>query len=390
MALLIGQEAEGAEAEVSAAIERPVGFTFKALKTGTLTALHIKFSANGTGTKSRIAIQADEAGKPKVGALAEGGITSNTAGEHEATGLSVEVTEGTTYWLTFLPLAGSSGSAKYKPGSTTGRRVGNVARTTIAAVEAADWLGSANKGPISIWGTGTEGGGGAKVQAVSGSLSFAGTLPRSTLHQLAASLTPAGALPRNIVRALSASLSFTGSLPRKVLHAFSASLSFFGSLPASKTGEFVKKLTATLSFAGTLQRNTTKQLPAVLELVGANGSVTPEETPFITGTQPLKFLKVTHQLPAALSPAGALTRAIRKPLTASLSFAGSLPRKIKHGFQAGLLLSAELVPGGGKVLEFLWSLAGGSPKVYSVGGDTTVTYSAAAESEAVHAYAGDG
>lgn len=162
MALLIGQEAEGAEAEQTVAVERSAAFTFKALKTGTLTALHVKFSANGTGTKSRIAIQADEAGKPKVGVLAEGEITSNTAGEHEVTGLSVAVTEGTTYWLTVLALGGN---AKYKPGSTTSRRITGVARTTIAAVEAADWTANASKGPISIWGTGSEG---TEVKEVAG------------------------------------------------------------------------------------------------------------------------------------------------------------------------------------------------------------------------------
>lgn len=162
MALLIGQEAEGAEAEVAPGVEVGSAFTFKALKTGTLTALHVKFSANGTGTKSRIAIQADEAGKPKVGVLAEGEITSNTAGEHEATGLSVAVTEGTTYWLTVLPLGGN---LKYKPGSTTARRSAVTKRTTIAAIEAADWGATLNKGPVSIWGTGSEG---TEVKEVAG------------------------------------------------------------------------------------------------------------------------------------------------------------------------------------------------------------------------------
>jgi hypothetical protein len=156
MALLIGQETEGTEGEVGQATEKAVACQFKALKTATLTALHIRFSANGTGTKSRIAIQADEAGKPKVGVLGEGELSSNTAGEHEVTGLSVEVVEGTTYWLTVLPLGGS---LKYKPGATTARRLGTVARLTIATIEAADWGTSLSKGPIAIWGTGAEEGG---------------------------------------------------------------------------------------------------------------------------------------------------------------------------------------------------------------------------------------
>lgn len=173
MALLVGQETEAAGAEVSITNQIAHAFKFTAAKTGTVEALHVLFSANGTGTGGQIAIQADEAGKPKEGALGEGILLSVTAGAHEVTGLSVAVTSGTVYWLTVEPTGG--GNAKYKEGSTTVRRVSTVKHAKISELLSTEWGAELSKGPISIWATGTESGGTKVEGKASGALLLTGS-----------------------------------------------------------------------------------------------------------------------------------------------------------------------------------------------------------------------
>lgn len=156
MALLVGQEAEGTAGTASIVSETAWSFDFKAAKTGKVNALHVIFSESGAGTGGRIALQADEAGKPKEGVLTEGNLTSVTAGAHEASVAEVEVVEGTTYWLSVLP---TGGAAKMKGGATTNRGISGTKHPKISEITAAQWTITAAKGPGSIWATGTEAGG---------------------------------------------------------------------------------------------------------------------------------------------------------------------------------------------------------------------------------------
>src|SRR5438105_1751966 len=123
MTLLVGQETEGGEAERLLAVEASDAFKFTAAATGRITALHVTFSANGTGTSCNIALQANEGGatgKPVEGVLVEGSIPSTAVGAHEVSVAETEVVAGTEYWLTIQP---QGGNCKYKQGATTSRRI---------------------------------------------------------------------------------------------------------------------------------------------------------------------------------------------------------------------------------------------------------------------------
>jgi|SRR6185437_7713494 len=338
MALLIGHETDGGEAEVAAAVEIGQAFSFKALKTGTLTALHVKFSANGTGTKSRIAIQADEAGKPKAGApLAEAEITSNAAGEHEATGLSAAVTEGTTYWLTFLPLGGN---AKYKPGNSTPRRQATEKRKLISEITAGQWGAETSKGPISIWGTGTEGG--------------------KTTYESAVSVRAGAATSVQAKNIASASV-------------------------AVRAGSAVKA-------AATMIASATMDHP------------TPRVTPFVTGKSQGIVIEAgaRNQVAAKFVAQTTITvRAGTRLSTASQSIAQSsvaLRAGARVASSAKLVVMSTITLRTGAITvvsveaaQFVqtWTVRGSSTLIPALAGDTTVVYGTASDEPTVKTYAGD-
>lgn len=152
--LLVGQEAEGTAAEEALTSEIGISYKYTATATDKVTALHVTLSANGSGTSGKLAVQADEGGtKPKEGVLCEGTISSLAIGEHTTGALTAEpeVTSGTVYWITIIPLGGT---AKMKAGTTTSRTKATVKHLLISEVKTADWGAAANKGPASIWATG--------------------------------------------------------------------------------------------------------------------------------------------------------------------------------------------------------------------------------------------
>lgn len=159
MTLLLGQETEGTGASLGVSSEIGQAFMFTNAKTGKVEALHITLPETGTGTKGKLAIQEVEefeAGKfrPKnESVLVEGEIPSIAAGTHEVAVAATEIKEGTKYYLTFLPLGGT---AKYKQGSTTGRRTtGTNKHNEIKLFKGTEWGTESNVGPISIWASGS-------------------------------------------------------------------------------------------------------------------------------------------------------------------------------------------------------------------------------------------
>src|ERR1035437_177692 len=159
MAILVGQEGEGASAAIATSQEVPRYYRIEAAHTGTVTELHVKHSVAYTG-KTDVAICTDNGaaavpgevkGEAQVVLAAETLATVSIAG--------VKVTKGAFYWLAFEDLL----AGKFKQGVGAGKlRTGKTAHTKIS--EQTEWVAvSENKQPCSIWATGTEEEGGAPV-----------------------------------------------------------------------------------------------------------------------------------------------------------------------------------------------------------------------------------
>lgn len=167
--LLIGQEAEGTEAEKAVTFGSAIAYKCTASKTGTVEALGMHFDA--PPTKVTYGIYSHNAVENKPETLLAEGVVNPTGNTAVATGLSQSVTEGTVYWLAYL----NEGSYKFKPGATTTRRASGAVTKYSEAVYGAE----ETKGPIAIWAAGTEGGlektlaGKSVVKLASGS-SFSG------------------------------------------------------------------------------------------------------------------------------------------------------------------------------------------------------------------------
>jgi len=393
VALFVGSEAEGtgSTAGTSIAIEKAEAFKFVAVKTGTVETIKFRTGSGVQAATSVVAaIAPDVAGKPGTVVLGDEAtltVTVSTNTTYEVTGLSAAVTSGSTYWLMLLPLGGVIRIRTHKVGEagSTASVISSTPTRVKKATEVITWGAEELLGPLFLAGVGPESGG-TKVQAVSGALSFAGTLPSATTHQLpagltfagmlqrrtvrrlggtlsflgslsrittrqlpaslsfagmlqrntsrslAAGLSLAGALPRNSVQGLTASLSFAGQLPRVTRHQLAAALSFLGKLTPQEVGKVVYRIEAALSFEGRLGRKTARQLPAGLNFQGAIQRST------------------AKQLAAGLSFAGVLRRATQHRLNASLSFAGTLARTVRMPFAASLSFAGRLAFKGAKAL----------------------------------------
>lgn len=369
MALLAGSETEGT-VEMTITTEHAHGPIVVAAKSGTVESLQFKCAKKGTQTSIIFAIYSVNEGTVPRTPLAiigtpvtrSGNLTENQT--VEVTGFGAKVEAGKEYALLALAIGGT---LKYKRGITGGSGENSKPAKVTSYAEITEWIGETGIGGGFFAAFGTESGS-AKIQAVGGSLSLAGSLPRATTAQLpagvtfsgtlqrstsrrlVAALSFAGALPRNTARSLPASLSFAGALPRNVVHGLFGSLTFAGQLPRStrhqfaaaltflgkltpqEVGKAVHRIEAVLSFEGRLGRKTTRQLPAGLSFQGAlqrSGS---------------------RQLPAALSFTGSLQRNTKHPMSASLSFAGTLGRAVRIPLSASLSFAGRLAFKGAKAL----------------------------------------
>lgn len=160
MPILLGTETEQSAAETFVE-QKPGSCKVISAVEGIVTAINIKLKAGSSATKALLGISTagTETSKPAGGTvLAEGEVTVEGT-KIEITGLSVSITNGTTYWLTALPLNGSLKTTRHSEVAGTQVAVETGKVKTIAeaiAVAGGGWLNE-NKGPYPIAATGTEG-----------------------------------------------------------------------------------------------------------------------------------------------------------------------------------------------------------------------------------------
>jgi hypothetical protein len=152
MAILVGQEAEGASAAAAITAEIPQYLRLEVKATGTVTELKAKLSSAYTG-KADLAICTDN-GAAEVPGTVKGEAQVILAAETlvTITGLSVAVTKGTFVWLALETLT----EGKYKFGAGAGNlRRGKTKHLKIS--EQTEWAAVVeNKQPTSLWAVGTE------------------------------------------------------------------------------------------------------------------------------------------------------------------------------------------------------------------------------------------
>lgn len=194
-----------------------------------------------------------------------------------------------------------------------------------------------------------------KLLALTASLSFSGSITRSTSKPVSASLSFVGALARQVSKGMTAALNFTGSIAKLTTRAMTASLSFVGAFVRSSI-RFVN-LTASLSFVGAIARTTSHTMTAGLSFSGNllkrtakavsasisfTGTLTRQLTRSLTASlsfvgafvrSSIRFVNLT----ASLNFTGAISRFTSRPLTSSLSYAGSLSRRTAKGLAAASL-----------------------------------------------------
>lgn len=164
---LLGSTAEPTTLEEDFA-ERVAAWEYTAEKTGTVEELQFKVSANtqeATGIVLGIYANTGSGTTERPGAVLGQGTKSGEPAPSEVvkvTGLSIPVTEGTKYWLAFLPLGASKIHYNLNLAGTTHDRIikGEHTATTIKEwpVES-EWFGLSSFGPIYILANGTETGG---------------------------------------------------------------------------------------------------------------------------------------------------------------------------------------------------------------------------------------
>jgi hypothetical protein len=172
------------------------------------------------------------------------------------------------------------------------------------------------------------------------SLTFAGALPRKTLHVFRARVRFQGSQNRAMTHSFQAVLGPTGVLARVLatLHLV-ASIRFTTTLPSI----FHRVLHAALTFVGARRRNTTHALQATL---------TPKGRPLrrffivpfraVLSPSVLLVRVIRHRLRASLSPTVTMLSFLARKLSSSLSFAAHLPRSTQHALGASLRPSGVL------------------------------------------------
>ena len=198
----------------------------------------------------------------------------------------------------------------------------------------------------------------AYTQAVSGGLSYVGSIPKSVgrpvsagqsfvgsnvkLSQKKLAPVPAlgftGATNKSLARSLAGALSYVGSISKRTARALAAALSFIGSIAFTK--QFIRALTGALSYTGSSARKVARSVSGALSFTGAvatSKSFFRSLTGALSYTGSLsagKFL--ARALTGGLSFVGSQRRQVAKNLTGAGSFTGVLPKASARGF-AGVL-----------------------------------------------------
>jgi hypothetical protein len=157
MALLIGNEEAGFTNAFTVSSEKPFAVQFTALASGTVETLEYRAMGTQTATSIQLGLYADNAGSPGA-LLGKGTFGAKPANPEwvKVTGLSVAVTAGTKYWLTILPLGGSSITKTAVASAGTADRLGSV---SIAELKETTWGLNKETGPIGFNAKGPESGG---------------------------------------------------------------------------------------------------------------------------------------------------------------------------------------------------------------------------------------
>lgn len=158
------------------------------------------------------------------------------------------------------------------------------------------------------------------TQSVSGTVTTAGALLKSTGKVTAGSVTTAGAIVKHTARALVGSVTSAGVLIKRTDRALSGTLTLTGNLTAGKLSALA--LTSTLTTAGALLKQTSRALTGTVTTVGTLAKQT------------------SRALAGTLTTAGALTKQTARAVTGTLTTAGATVK------QGGKVLAGTLTSSG--------------------------------------------
>lgn len=156
--LLLGDATTTYATADQTSVGREEGFQFVAKKTGVIEEL--QFRTNGTAntgiTSLILGIAADSAGKPGA-ILGQGTAAGEPAASTwiKVTGLSINVTAGTTYWLISLPQGTAGKQVHYNAANAAGGNVESKASGLTKIEPETEWE-TFNEGPIGFQALGTE------------------------------------------------------------------------------------------------------------------------------------------------------------------------------------------------------------------------------------------
>jgi hypothetical protein len=162
------------------------------------------------------------------------------------------------------------------------------------------------------------------LKSIGGALSFSGSLSKKTLHGIGGSIAPLGSLVKKASRAFTGAITPSGSLviTKVILKALTGALSFSGSLVKSAR----KGLTGSIGPSGSLVKKTFRSLVGAL---APSGSLSSSKTiqKILGGVLSFSgsLTKSTFKLvQGQLSFSGTIYKSARKLLGGALSFIGSL------------------------------------------------------------------
>jgi hypothetical protein len=186
-------------------------------------------------------------------------------------------------------------------------------------------------------------GGTTFTKSVSGSITPAGVLSRSTVKLIAATITAAGVIVRSTLKNIAGTISSTGTIARQTAKNLAGTISSTGAIAKqtskllsgtiSTTGTLVrqtnKALSGTISSTGTWLRSTSKNIAGTISMTGALATIRVvlkalSGTISATGT----LSKQTNKLLAAtISATGAISRSTVKNIAGTISSTGTVARQ---------------------------------------------------------------